>query len=144
MNLPNLENLQKVNGNIFVETFFDQSFAYYCRHAGLTESVKISRLKESSGKVVQEFTHHIDGEVYFDINGLQTRFKNTLEPYLNKLFLDQLTAFHIDKDSHIFVDVSPVLKDRLERQVVYVTFHAQPNDVVRPEQNPRLHMIRVH
>ena len=139
-----MKNLKKIRKQIQVKTFFDDSFIWYTKHAGLHESVKISRLKDVSGTAVNEFVvTNPDGSVLFNIDGLQARLKGTLEPHLNKMFSKQLKAFSIPKNEHIFIEVSPVILKDVE-DIVYIMFYVQKLEDVRSHICKPLHQTCIH
>jgi hypothetical protein len=108
-----------------VEIHFDATFLRLYELAGLSHSVNIEQLRQSSGQVVKQFvTYDQNGTAYFNLDGLQEKLKSALEPFLNKVFSEQLSAFNMVQTDVIVVDASPVLRVE-EHDIIYISFYTQ-------------------
>lgn len=117
--------LKRVERDINVEIHFDATFLRLYELAGLSHSVNIEQLRQSSGQVVKQFvTYDQNGTAYFNLDGLQEKLKSALEPFLNKVFSEQLSAFNMVQTDVIVVDASPVLRVE-EHDIIYISFYTQ-------------------
>jgi hypothetical protein len=136
--------LKKVERNIDVQIHFDASFLRLYELGGLSHSVNIEQLRQSSGQVVKQFvTYDPNGVAYFNLDGLQEKLKGALEPFLNKIFSEQLTAFNMVQTDVIVVDASPILQVE-SHDIIYISFYTQDVSLRRAVHPEFLSNIKVH